>query len=533
MEVRFFFTILLICFILSVITYESLKEASKDRQYVLSLMLSVFISLVIISSLLLLRVTLFVESKVFAEVTKGEVLGGILIAIPTLFTWYNDSDEKMKERLSKRKEENQKELKQNYTNWLSEIKENNCLNDIGYRIGLAGILDSLSGMSGYENIIDLLNLFIILQQKLEKEEEGVEAREWRKLFSKLLELIKRTTGSKFQSLLKSEGIYDIKFISFTKLEEMNLLNTLKEDKKYINCEIPTSILKRWEVQLENVQFTECVFDNEFLDFIRQKKIEMSEIGLTDCYILDGEGNLSSIGLRKSRNVTPKLKEQTEDSKEIETQQEKTQLRLENDYNLEKINEKGGDSEDKRIYSGNSTDEKQEQTDFSEGVNAQEENTRLNCNSDKTVSESHDSVQLKNIIEYRDLRENGCIDNYLVKGKARFITIDHSDSQSINKRILMKLGLSTDKSNISRSKNYLPEMKNSDKERFEWWSWNMLSEEKAKADYEDYVFAVQYDKENNRDFICLHFKKDKFNKLLEQKRLINGDRYFFYFTVLKS
>lgn len=51
MEVRFFFTILLICFILSVITYESLKEASKDRQYVLSLMLSVFISLVIISSL--------------------------------------------------------------------------------------------------------------------------------------------------------------------------------------------------------------------------------------------------------------------------------------------------------------------------------------------------------------------------------------------------------------------------------------------------------------------------------------------------
>ena len=77
------------------------------------------------------------------------------------------------------------------------------------------------------------------------------------------------------------------------------------------------------------------------------------------------------------------------------------------------------------------------------------------------------------------------------------------------------------------------MKNSDKERFEWWSWNMLSEEKAKADYEDYVFAVQYDKENNRDFICLHFKKDKFNKLLEQKRLINGDRYFFYFTVLKS
>lgn len=53
MEVRFFFTILLICFILSVITYESLKEASKDRQYVLSLMLSVFISLVIISSLLL------------------------------------------------------------------------------------------------------------------------------------------------------------------------------------------------------------------------------------------------------------------------------------------------------------------------------------------------------------------------------------------------------------------------------------------------------------------------------------------------
>lgn len=489
MEVRYFFTILLICFILSVITYESLKVANKDRQYVLSLMLSVFISLVIISSLLLLRVTLFVKSKVFAEVTKGEVLGGILIAIPTLFTWYNDSDEKMKERLSKRKEENQKELKQNYTNWLSEVKENNCLNDIRYRIGLAGILDSLSSMSGYENIIDLLNLFIILQQQLEKEEEGVEAREWRKLFSKLLELIKRTTDSNFQNLLKSEGIYDIKFISFTKLEEMNLLNTLKEDKKYINCDIPTSILKRWDVQLENVQFTGCVFDNEFLDFIRHKKIETSEIGLTGCYILDGEGNLSSIGLRKSRNVTPKLKEQTDGSKEIETQEENTQLGLENDYNLEKNNERGGDSEDKRIYS------------------------------DKTVRVSHDSILLKNIIEYRDLRENGCIDNYLVEGKARFITIDHSDSQSINKRILTKLELSTDKSNISRSKNYLPEMKNSDKERFEWWSWNMLSKEKAEADYEDYVFAVQYDKENNQKFICLHFKKDKFNKLLEQKRLM--------------
>ena len=81
------FTILLLVCVVYMVLRSKLS-------YLLRLVSSVIFSIWIILVLLCLRLFFFEDSKIFEEITKGEVLAGVVIAIPTITTWYNDCDEK-------------------------------------------------------------------------------------------------------------------------------------------------------------------------------------------------------------------------------------------------------------------------------------------------------------------------------------------------------------------------------------------------------------------------------------------------------
>ena len=117
--------------------------------------------------------------------------------------------------------------------------------------------------------------------------------------------------------------------------------------------------------------------------------------------------------------------------------------------------------------------------------------------------------------------------------AEVITISDDIRISINNRIIdalekkLHLGITKENSKISRSKNYVQEMKAG--YLYEWWSWNTVMKDKIDSQFKFFIFAVQWDNNQKDKFRCIIFNRESFEKLMSKKKLSNGDRYFFYFT----
>ena len=87
-----------------------------------------------------------------------------------------------------------------------------------------------------------------------------------------------------------------------------------------------------------------------------------------------------------------------------------------------------------------------------------------------------------IFEERELKSIGPINEYIYRNRALEIEIDNSNQGSLNEKIIekvianIKLKYEIKKSFISRSKSYL--QNESDIKKFNWRSWNVISEENA-------------------------------------------------------
>ena len=139
-----------------------------------------------------------------------------------------------------------------------------------------------------------------------------------------------------------------------------------------------------------------------------------------------------------------------------------------------------------------------------------------------------------IYENRDLADYGPINDLIESGKSITVNINN-DNSSIKQKIFDELKLSIPMLNkikndhyfISRSKNFVPDMKNSEQKKWKWHSWNVLTKMKTEDEkIEFYIFAVQI---SDRAFECIVINRENLGELLKHKSMTKDLRYFFYFA----
>ncbi|MDU2326308.1 MAG: hypothetical protein E7D87_01600, partial [Streptococcus salivarius] len=159
------------------------------------------------------------------------------------------------------------------------------------------------------------------------------------------------------------------------------------------------------------------------------------------------------------------------------------------------------------------------------------------NEEGTLEQSKLECSLRDnlIYENRDLSDFGEINEFIECQQSIKVTLNDHKS-NIKQQIfdaLKKLGktefdmMTEGNSFVSRSKNYIPDMKEKGEKKWAWHSWNVLTKMKTEdKDIKFYIFAVQT---SDRAFECIVIKKEKLGELLEQKSMTKDSRYFFYFA----
>lgn len=145
-----------------------------------------------------------------------------------------------------------------------------------------------------------------------------------------------------------------------------------------------------------------------------------------------------------------------------------------------------------------------------------------------------------IFEERDLSKFGSINQYIIKQKVFDITLKSNNQDSINSKIFTEIknilkhelkDIENKDIFVSRSKSYV--QNTTDGANYNWRSWNVLPESQAKDESKKlYIFAVQKNKNDNKNYVCVILDKNNMNKLLKLKKLSSDNRYYFYFASKK-
>lgn len=461
-----FTLLLLVC-----VAYMVPRMVSRSKiSYLLRLVSSVIFSIWIILLLLCLRLFFFEESKIFEEITKGEVLAGIVIAIPTITTWYNDSEEKRKDAMKK-------EVGAAFSKWSSETSEENKRLSSKNWLEISRILDKLEIIRKLDNEIelDLNSLFIFLQGKLQQDIKAEKS--WREVNSKIINLISHDKESTelFYKLFPSKSLNELRFVDFGRCSLLKKLTGRPEEISFYKCFFTVEFLENWDFFVEGgtVIFNECVFDESISESFFEKFLpDQSKIIIKDSLVID------------------------------ELDSSRGQISLE--------------------YP---TEEDAKQDDAIHDLN------KYNMDTTSMLASKEYNEQV--ILEKRDGWGNTPINDLLQGNGVEVITISDDKRTSINNRIIdalekkLDLGITKENSRISRSKNYVQEMRDGDS--YEWWSWNAVMKDKIDSQFKFFIFAVQWDNNQKDKFRCIIFNQESFEKLISKKTPSNDDRYFFYFT----
>ena len=158
---------------------------------------------------------------------------------------------------------------------------------------------------------------------------------------------------------------------------------------------------------------------------------------------------------------------------------------------------------------------------------------LNRNLDCFIPYTGNKVE---IFENRDLSDRGAI-NYYILGNQAYNIVVSSETSNLKKSLYNKLTSVLKKNgqniddrtySLSKSKNFIPNMKNSDS--WVWHSWNVLNKEKADDEEIKYfIFAINVEGEK---YSCIILEREKLQELIQYKILSKDNRYFFYFAEKK-
>lgn len=447
------------------------------------------------------------ETGMFHKLVSGEVIVGIAVAFPILLTWYRkDKKEKKEENETKKKQyiyQVYTELKSDYLK-LKEDFHKKEMNQILTLVSLEQIIDRIElfeRISGSEvdkpnesfEPIDFLSLFVSIQEKLKNLRPEFEISKdpnslyysWRILNNKIIHKIKSTAPNYM-------NFEDVCAIDFNK--NSDLLWKYARASSFYGCEFKANDL----MQFITVNDGLYIFKDVFLD----RKLTSEEIS------------------------------QIKDDIEL-----KSYFYIDEFGSIHKYQTDQEISKEKTVMSTEQKTSKDNQKDLNSAINRKQKNKTQKILAD-TGGEDEEEYRKPFIYERRDLSDYGPINMFIECGKALDVSINEENSGvkqqifNILKRVYEKSlnNMSKDNSFISISKNFIPEMKDSDKEKFEWHSWNVLTEKKINDhSISFFIFAIKI---TEIKFECIVITRKELTELLKLKNKTIDNRYFFYFARLK-
>ena len=250
-------SIIVVIIILASIFLLLFKKRSDIWKYY---MLPGMVSIVVVLGILV-AYGLYPDSKILTQLVSGEVIVGIAIVTPTLFTWLKVDKEK-------REEIERNLLREEYVKWLDVFSnEESEKIDLVMRVKLDALLSRSEKVK--DSVIDYLSLFVVIQKKLYTEEESADSKEWRRINTTILKNIKSKNPEKFknlqESVLPSESMKKLKYINFEDeiSSKLQLFAFCPDDFEYSNCifcykKIPENTKF---FSTGKSKFSNCIFDD--------------------------------------------------------------------------------------------------------------------------------------------------------------------------------------------------------------------------------------------------------------------------------
>lgn len=447
------------------------------------------------------------EDSLFSKLVSGEVIVGVTVAFPTFYTWYrrdkkekadSEAHQEEQKKIQKERYKYQKytEIKSDYLTWNKNFSIDN-MSQILTIVNLEQIIERVEEFYKISenkemHPIDFTSLFIMIQEyfkewsKSNKYKESSDGNKinsiydsWRKLNNKIISNMSNVPDH----AKNAEDVYALDFC-----KNSSIFREYTRSSKFYGCKFKP---ENFDDFLSNDGFY------EFYDTFMESKLtpdDLSEIGddvkLERYFYEDDFGNIL-LSTTEQKDEKPKNEKQDNSSQDM-------------------------------------PDEEQ----GSEGI------TSTN-NEEGTLEQSklERSLRYNSIYENRDLSDLGAINKYIECQQSIKVTLNDHKS-NIKQQIfdaLKKLGktefdmMTEGNSFVSRSKNYIPDMKEKGEKNWAWYSWNVLTKMKTEdKNIKFYIFAVQT---SDRAFECIVIKEEKLGELLEQKKksMTKDSRYFFYFA----
>lgn len=448
--------------VIVIITWYIQKKTKED--FVKELSKVLFVPFVILM-LIFLGYSFFPDDQgLFDKLVSGEVIVGITVAFPTLYTWYKKEKEEKKSKQEYYTYQSYTELKNDYIMWHEDFNEEKVdlilavvkLNQLLDRVELFQNRSNNSGLIP----IDFETLFVVIQQKIEKDIDIQNENDipdiyesWRSINNRI---IKKMSYSHYYNNAKK--IFAIDFV-----EQSDLLMEFTRFTYFTGCKFKKT---------------------QLLDFINQNG-----------------------GSYEFNNIVLNSKLSDEELNEI-----KDNVELGDYFYYDEMGE---------VFKETRNDIENKQKEFEQDSSIEQNSSNKNGG----------------IYENRDLSNFGPINNYIVMKEA--IEISILTTNNIKNKIFDEIKkkeegvfdeLTRNEAFISTSKNYIPEMKNSDKDKWQWHSWNVLKEDNINnAMIKFFIFAVKIDETK---FECIVIGKSQLLELLKKKRKTKDMRYYFYLAKQK-
>ena len=476
--------VLVFIFSLSALFYYRQKNVGND--YIKQLINTLFCSLIALA--VIFGGYLCFHPKVggvFNKLISGEVIVGVAVAFPVLFTWYR-KDQKQKELYDYQL---YAELKNDYLTWFKSFYEENitlnlALVNLEQIIERVKVFDDISD-SGDMHPIDFASLFVAIQEKFKEscilvpDQSDINNiyESWRMINNKIIDEIDETQR-------RNHTVQDVYAIDFVKKSEM--LEYYDRAYSFNGCKFESDEFVKF---VQGDGYGQYKFNYISLD----RKLTSDELkiisnsGELNCYFYtDDLGNTLSFDRDQEK--------EKQDSINLKNSSEEFSCSLSNDP-----------------------------TQTSESTSQERPSNSY------LIYENSDLIY-----ENRDLADYGPINDLIESGKSITVNINN-DNSSIKQKIFDELKLSIPMLNkikndhyfISRSKNFVPDMKNSEQKKWKWHSWNVLTKMKTEDEkIEFYIFAVQI---SDRAFECIVINRENLGELLKYKSMTKDLRYFFYFA----
>ena len=538
-------SIIVVIIILASIFLLLFKKRSDIWKYY---MLPGMVSIVVVLGILV-AYGLYPDSKILTQLVSGEVIVGIAIVTPTLFTWLKVDKEK-------REEIERNLLREEYVKWLDVFSnEESEKIDLVMRVKLDALLSRSEKVK--DSVIDYLSLFVVIQKKLYTEEESADSKEWRRINTTILKNIKSKNPEKFknlqESVLPSESMKKLKYINFEDeiSSKLQLFAFCPDDFEYSNCifcykKIPENTKF---FSTGKSKFSNCIFDDleKFEALFNKNSIDYT----IDYYYLketiDSGVYDKIIHKNTSRDGNTMV---LSEEKELELYEYKfEEPRKELELDEFKTGNFGEEDKQKRhcpTLSRQQLDEKELELYESKSEQSKKEGSKAELSKEKREEEKVSySKQVKEesgqVYDRRNFGLNKPIDSYLESEKVYSINIEETNAnERINDKIKKMIGEKITNTKldlkkeviISRSLSYIPPSIYN-KDSYKWYAYNTLDKKAIKDNIEYVIFAVQSDPTNNKKFECLVFSMKQFKALYGNEfQNIQGsskERWNFIFT----